>query len=160
MSENVLDQVVDRLIATGKTIATAESCTGGLIAKQLTDLPGSSAYFTGGAVTYSYAAKRTILGVSEHMMFVHGSVSEPVARVMAQGARRVFGVDVAISVTGIAGPSGGSESKPIGLTYIGLSAAEGDWVRRFVFDGDRAQNRESSAAAALQLLLDYLDGKL
>ncbi len=164
MTDNILEtlenQVAERLIAAGKTVAIAESCTGGLIAKRLTDRAGSSAYFMGGAVTYSNAAKQNILGVDEGLMVVHGAVSEPVAQAMAHGARQVFGVDVALSVTGIAGPAGGTETKPVGLTFIGLSTADGLWVYRYVFDGDRAQNRDSAADAALRLLLDYLDGAL
>lgn len=159
MSES-LDQAVERLIAAGKTVATAESCTGGLIAKRLTDRAGSSAYFIGGAITYANEAKQDVLGVAESLLIKHGAVSEPVARVMAQGARKLFGTDFALSVTGIAGPTGGTESKPVGLTFIGLCAADGVWVRRFVFEGDRAQNRASTADAALQLLVEYLDGAL
>jgi PncC family amidohydrolase len=160
MSGGMLDQAVERLTAAGQTVATAESCTGGLIAKRLTDRAGSSAYFMGSAVTYSNAAKQVVLGVDEQLLIVHGAVSDLVARAMAFGARRLFGTDIAISVTGIAGPTGGTETKPVGLTFVGLNAADGEWVRRFVFDGDRAQNREAAANAALQLLLDYLEGAL
>jgi PncC family amidohydrolase len=153
-------QVGERLTARGLTIALAESSTGGLIAKRLTDIPGSSAYVIGGVVAYANAAKQRLLGVNEQTLIDHGAVSEPVARQMAEGARHLFGTDLAISVTGIAGPTGATATKPIGLHYVGLSAADGTWVRRYVWDGDRAHNRASTADAALRLVLDYLDGKL
>ena len=160
-AESLLEtQVGRRLAARGLTIALAESSTGGLIAKRLTDISGSSAYVIGGVVAYANAAKQRLLGVSEQTLIDHGAVSELVARQMAEGARHLFGTDLAISVTGIAGPTGATATKPVGLHYVGLSAADGTWVRRFVWDGDRAHNRESTADAALRLVLDYLDGKL
>jgi PncC family amidohydrolase len=159
-SDDLDERLAQRLIAAGQTVATAESCTGGLIAKRLTDRSGSSAYFLGGAVAYSNVAKQRVFGVPEQFLIVHGAVSEPVARAMADGARHLFGTDFALSVTGIAGPTGGTETKPVGLTFVGLSAANGVWVRRFVFEGTRAQNRDSAANAALILLLDHLDGAL
>jgi len=144
----------------GMTIATAESSTGGLIIARLTDISGSSAYVIGGVVAYADAVKRQVLGVREQTLIDHGAVSDPVAREMADGARRLFGVDVALSVTGIAGPTGATAAKPVGLTYVGLSAPDGVWVRRFVWQGDREHNRRASVDAALRLLLDYLDGAL
>jgi nicotinamide-nucleotide amidase len=153
-------QVGERLTARGLTIALAESSTGGLIAKRLTDISGSSAYVIGGVVAYANAVKQRLLGVSEQTLIDHGAVSEPVARQMAEGARHLFGTDLAISVTGIAGPTGATATKPVGLHYVGLSAADGTWVRRYVWDGDRAHNRASTADAAFRLVLDYLDGKL
>jgi PncC family amidohydrolase len=152
--------VGERLHARGLTIATAESCTGGLIAKRLTDRPGSSAYMIGGVVTYANRAKQQVLGVAERTLIDHGVVSEPVARQMADGARALFEVDLALSATGIAGPGGGSDKNPVGLTFIGLSTPDGTWVRRFVWDGDRDHNRQASADAALRLVLEYLEGKL
>jgi PncC family amidohydrolase len=153
-------QVGERLTARGLTIALAESSTGGLIAKRLTDISGSSAYVMGGVVAYANAVKQQLLDVSEQTLIDHGAVSEPVARQMAEGARHLFGTDLAISVTGIAGPTGATATKPVGLHYVGLSTANGTWVRRFVWDGDRAHNRASTADAAFRLVLDYLDGKL
>jgi nicotinamide-nucleotide amidase len=153
-------QVGERLTARGLTIALAESSTGGLIAKRLTDISGSSAYVIGGVVAYANAVKQRLLGVSEQTLIDHGAVSEPVARQMAEGARHLFGTDLAISVTGIAGPTGATATKPVGLHYVGLSAADGTWVRRYVWNGDRAHNRASTADAAFRLVLDYLDGKL
>jgi PncC family amidohydrolase len=160
-TETLLEtQVGERLTALGLTIALAESSTGGLIAKRLTDISGSSAYVIGGVVAYANAVKQRLLGVSEQTLIDHGAVSEPVAREMAEGARQLFGTDFALSVTGIAGPTGATAAKPVGLHYIGLSAADGTWVRCYVWHGDRAHNREATADAALRLLLDYLDGEL
>ena len=150
----------EALRARGMTIATAESSTGGLIIARLTDRSGSSAYVIGGVVAYADAVKQAALGVREQTLLDHGAVSEPVAREMADGARRAFGTDVALSVTGIAGPTGATATKPVGLTYIGLSTPGGTWVRRFVWQGDRARNRRESVDAALRLLLEYLDGTL
>ncbi len=160
-TETLLEiRVGERLTARGLTIALAESSTGGLIAKRLTDISGSSVYVMGGVVAYANAVKQQLLGVSEETLIDHGAVSEQVARQMAEGTRHLFGTDLAISVTGIAGPTGATATKPVGLHYIGLSAADGTWVRRYVWDGDRAHNRESTADAALRLVLDYLDGNL
>lgn len=153
-------QVGARLRATGLTIATAESSTGGLIAKRLTDVAGSSAYVIGGVVAYADAAKQRLLGVREQTLIDFGAVSEPVARQMAEGARALFGTDLALSVTGIAGPTGATATKPVGLHFIGLSAADGTWVRRYVWGGNRDHNRQAAADAAFRLLLDYLDGRL
>ena len=152
--------VGDALRARGMTIATAESSTGGQIIARLTDISGSSAYVIGGIVAYADSVKQQMLEVREQTLIDHGAVSEPVARAMADGARRLFRTDLALSVTGIAGPTGATAAKPVGLTYIGLSAPDGTWVRRFVWQGDREHNRRESADAALRLLLDYLDGTL
>jgi PncC family amidohydrolase len=153
-------QVGDRLRALGLTVATAESSTGGLITKRLTDIPGSSDYVIGGVVAYANAIKQRLLNVEEHMLVEYGAVSQPVAQQMADGVRTLLRTDVALSVTGIAGPTGATATKPLGLHFIGLSTASGTWVRRYVWDGDRAHNREAAADAALRLLLDFLDGRL
>jgi PncC family amidohydrolase len=153
-------QVGERLRALGLTIALAESSTGGLIAKRLTDISGSSAYVMGGVVAYADEVKQRVLGVLKQTLIDYGAVSEPVAQQMAEGARELFETDIALSVTGIAGPTGATATKPVGLHYVGLSAADGTWVRRYVWDGDRAHNREATADAAFRLLLDYLDGRL
>jgi nicotinamide-nucleotide amidase len=146
-----------RLRADGLTLCTAESCTGGLIASRLTDISGSSAYLLGGVVAYSNEAKSALLHVRQGTLIAYGAVSEPTAAEMATGARALFGTDYALSVTGIAGPGGGTPEKPVGLTYIGLASADGVQVRRFVWEGDRLENKRQSADAALQLLLDALD---
>ena len=142
------------LSARGATICAAESCTGGLILSTLTDCAGSSAYVDGGLVTYSNEAKMRMLKVNEATLIAHGAVSEATAAEMALGARAVFETDYALSVTGIAGPGGGTEEKPVGLTYIGL-AGPGDLLRveRFIWDGDRVANKLASVAAALRMLM-------
>lgn len=138
----------------GIRVATAESCTGGLVAAALTAVPGSSGYMAGGVVSYSNEAKRDLLDVPEDVLAAHGAVSAQVARAMAEGARRRFGTDVAVSVTGVAGPDGGTAAKPVGLTYLGIADGDGFDVRRHVWDGDRAANRAASVVAALELLLE------
>jgi PncC family amidohydrolase len=139
----------------GLTIAVAESCTGGLVADAITDIPGSSGYFLGGIVSYADTAKAALLGVPAEVLAAHGAVSAQVGRAMAEGARERFAADLAAAVTGIAGPDGGSEAKPVGLTYVAVAAAQGADVRRFVWSGDRASNKEASAAAVLKILLDW-----
>jgi PncC family amidohydrolase len=136
------------------TVALAESCTGGLVAAALTAVPGSSGYLLGGIVSYADEAKRDLLGVDHMVLRTHGAVSAQVARAMAIGARERFGADLAASVTGIAGPDGGSAAKPVGLTYVGVADAAGVDVRRFAWGGDRAANRLDSAVAVLELLLE------
>lgn len=149
----------ERLRAAGLTIATAESCTGGLVAARLTAVAGSSDYVVGGVVAYTNAVKQHVLGVDAHTLHAHSAVSAPVAQQMADGVRTLLHADIALSVTGYAGPASAPD-QPAGLTYIGLSAAAGTWVRRFVWQGDRAQNRAQSVNAALQFVVDYLDGRL
>jgi len=149
--------VVGRLLTEhGKTVATAESCTGGLIAERLTEVPGSSAYFLGGVVAYANAAKHALLGVPEAMLEEHGAVSEPVARAMAEGARARFGADFAVSTTGISGPDGGSDEKPVGLVHMALASAEGTHADHFVFAVDRSRHRMLTS----QVALDWLRRKL
>jgi PncC family amidohydrolase len=138
----------------GITVALAESCTGGLVATTVTEVAGSSGYFLGGVVTYADAAKASLLGVPEATLAAHGAVSAQVAVAMAAGAQARFGTALAASITGVAGPDGGSEAKPVGLTYVGLASAAGTEVRRFTFTGDRAGNREAAARAALEWLIE------
>lgn len=152
-----LEHVVGRLLTeAGKTLVTAESCTGGLIAQRITEVAGSSAYFVGGVVTYSNDLKTKLLGVPEAMLAKHGAVSEEVARAMALGARDRYGSDYAISVTGVAGPGGGSEGKPVGTVHIGLAApgeAAGEIMhRRVQFPGDRERIRRMTSQFALEML--------
>ena len=153
------EQVGAALTSRGLTVATAESCTGGLIASRLTDISGSSAYLLGGVVAYSNAIKMKLLNVDEQTLIDHGAVSEPTARQMAIGARTLIGTDYALSVTGIAGPGGGTAEKPVGLTYIGLAGPDGIViVERRVWPHDRLGNKQASADAALELLLRQFDG--
>jgi nicotinamide-nucleotide amidase len=137
------------------TICAAESCTGGLICAALTDLPGSSEYFLGGIVTYANAAKMAQLGVREATLREHGAVSREVAEQMVRGVHAMFGADVALSVTGVAGP-GAEEAKPPGLTYIGCLADGRVEVRQFNWIGGRASNRVASVEAALALATEML----
>lgn len=138
------------------TIATAESCTGGLVAAHLTAMPGSSDFFVGGFVTYSNAAKQALLGVPAEILRQHGAVSEAAAASMAVGARSRLAVDVAVSVTGIAGPTGASPEKPIGLVYVGVATACGAVVRRRVFSGTRAVVRRAATVEAIEAALAAL----
>ena len=144
----------------GLKLGLAESCTGGLVGHRITDIPGSSEYFMGGVVSYSYKAKVSVLGVSWGTLNSFGAVSRETVLEMARGAIKLLDVDIAVSVSGIAGPGGGTVDKPVGTTWIGLAATDGEWAREFHFNGDREQNKASSADAALQMLLDYLQGSL
>jgi PncC family amidohydrolase len=143
----------------GVRIGTAESCTGGLVAHALTEIAGSSAWFSGGVVAYADEVKRTALGVPAETLAAHGAVSAQVAVAMADGIRRALDAGLAVSVTGIAGPGGGSAAKPVGLTYVAVADGRGHEVRRYVWSGDRSENKRASAAAALELLLDRLGAR-
>ena len=143
----------------GVRLGTAESCTGGLVAHLITEIPGSSDYFAGALVTYANEVKVALVDVAPEVLEAHGAVSAQVARAMADGARRRLGVDVATAVTGVAGPDGGTAAKPVGLTYVAVADAQGDDVRRFVWDSDRTGNKRLSAAAALELVLGRLTGE-
>ena len=144
----------------GLRIALAESCTGGLIASRITDVPGSSAYFLGGVVAYSNEAKEQFLGVPHESIVSQGAVSRLVAEQMAQGIKGATGADIGLSVTGIAGPTGGSPEKPVGLVYIGAASPQGTFVRRHWFDGTRLAVKAQTADAALQMAIDLLEGDL
>ena len=151
------EAVVARAQARGMTLATAESCTGGLVAALITSVAGSSAVLEQGAVTYSNAAKTRMLDVPAALIEAHGAVSQPVAEAMATGARARAGVGLAVSITGVAGPGGGSAEKPVGLVHFGLATADGvrHLERRF-FEGDRQAIRLAVTEQALRLLLDGL----
>jgi PncC family amidohydrolase len=159
--QNSLEVLVGQLLHNkGFSLATAESCTGGLIADRITNVPGSSEYFRGGVVAYAYEAKVALLKVSWDTLRAYGAVSRETVIEMARGARMALGADVAVSVSGVAGPGGGMPNKPVGTTWIGLSTTEGDWTRKFIWDGDRSQNKVFSAEAALQFIVDYLEDNL
>ena len=149
-------KIGQRLISKGMTLATAESCSGGLISHKLTNVPGASGYFCGGVVTYSNEVKEKILGVDENSINDYGAVSEEVARQMADGVRRKFGSDIGVSVTGIAGPSGGTDEKPVGLVYIALSSEHHMIVTRENFAGTREEIKLKTAEKALSMLWEYL----
>ena len=161
MGGDPLVELADRLqaacLAAGSTVALAESCTGGMVAAAITEVAGSSGYFVGGIVSYANDAKRDLLGIDPAILAAHGAVSAQVARAMATGARERFGATLAASVTGIAGPDGGSAAKPVGLTYIGVADADGVDVRRIVWSGDRSANRRDSTIAVLEMLVGRVE---
>ena len=159
-SSEPLEVTLNRLMTDAcLTLAVAESCTGGLIGHRVTNIAGSSDYFLGGVIAYAYDAKERILDVPHDILYDHGAVSEEVAREMARGARRLLGADIAVAVTGIAGPGGGMPGKPVGLVYIALSARDEERCERFVWAGDRETNKSLSADAALRLMISYLRGR-
>ena len=159
--EHTLEARIGTILRNRKqTIALAESCTGGLISDRITDVPGSSAYFLGGIVAYAYQAKVDLLGVSWQTLNLHGAVSREVVLEMAQGARKALKADLAASVSGIAGPGGGTDTKPVGLVWIAIVASDGKWTREFRFTGNREEIKRCSADAVLQMVLEYLEGKL
>ena len=149
-------EIVEKLIERGIVVATAESCTGGLISSTITDVPGSSAIFGYGMVTYSNEAKMKILGVKEDTLKQFGAVSKETAYEMAEGLKNVSSADVAVSVTGIAGPGGGSEEKPVGLVYMGIATNEGIFTKKNLFNGDRDEIRKQTVHTALNLIAEKL----
>lgn len=154
-------EVGTRFLTAKTTCATAESCTGGLVGHLLTEISGSSAYFMGGAIVYSNEIKAHVLGVDQQTLDTDGAVSYATAKQMAAGALRLYGVDVAVSITGIAGPGGGSPTKPVGLVYVHVAARDGyQRGERYVWPTDRSGNKLLSAQAALQMMLDYLTAHL
>jgi len=158
MQPSLETRIGQLLLERGLTLAVAESCTGGLIGHRITGVPGSSDYFLGGIIAYANAVKTKLLGVSLDTLDVAGAVSRETVLEMAIGARRSLAADIAVSASGIAGPAGGTPSKPVGTVWIGLAAPDGAWARLFHFPGDRAYNQAAAADAALALLLDYLHG--
>ena len=153
---SVNEELVKALADKKMTVSTAESCTGGLISKLITDVSGSSDVFGYGFVTYANEAKMKILGVWDEALSQYGAVSRPVAVLMSRGARRVSKSDMAVSVTGIAGPGGGTAEKPVGLVYISLSTPDGTICRKCNFSGTREEVRRQTAEFALNLALKYL----
>jgi len=156
---SLVQTVARQLTAAGLTLSLAESCTGGLIAKLLTDIPGSSAFLERAAVTYANSAKRDWLGVPVDLLEREGAVSEACALAMARGIRRAANTDVALAVTGIAGPTGGTAGKPVGTVYIALAAVDAEQVKVYRFGGEREQIRTLSACMALDWLRRYLGGR-
>jgi nicotinamide-nucleotide amidase len=154
------ERVGSLLLQHSKRIAVAESCTGGLVAHRITNVPGASGYFEAGFVTYSNKAKEDLLSVPGVVIRENGAVSDEVARSMAEGARRAAGVDIGLAVTGIAGPGGGTSEKPVGTVYIALAAPDGTFVRKFSFQGDRAEIKLQTSEKALLFVLDHLEGRL
>ena len=156
---DLLEIQVGRLLQErGLTLVLAESCTGGLLGSRITDVPGSSEYFLGGVVAYAYEAKADLLGVSWDTLNSKGAVSRETVLEMARGIRNLMKAHLAVSISGIAGPGGGTPEKPVGTTWIGLAAEDGEWAKTFRFTGDREGNKVFAVNAALQFLLDYLQG--
>lgn len=154
------EKVANLLKEKSLTIATAESCTGGLIANRLTNIEGASKYFMAGFVTYSNKSKSDFLNVPDELITEKGAVSYEVAYKMAEGVRNAVGVDIGISSTGIAGPSGGTKEKPVGTVYIGISAKEGTFVRKLALKGSRIEIKRKTSSEVLNLIIDYLEGRL
>lgn len=160
MNAPLEEQIGPLLRQRKQRLALAESCTGGLVGHRLTNIPGSSDYYMGSITAYANEAKMRLLDVEMDTLLQHGAVSAATVRAMAAGVRRVLGADIGISISGIAGPGGGSSEKPVGLVWFGLSAKDGDWAVERHFDGDRVAIKEQAAEFALQLGLDYLEGRL
>ena len=152
----VSTEVVRAFLEKGMTLGTAESLTGGMIAASVASVSGASAVLMGGVVSYDARVKHEVLGVEQSVIDTVGVVSEPCARQMAEGARKVLKVDVAVSATGIAGPTGGTAETPVGTVFIGVSSAKGTRVDECHFEGDRQSVREQSAAHALKMALEVL----
>jgi PncC family amidohydrolase len=158
MDEQLEVEVGKLLQERGLRLALAESCTGGLAGHRLTNVPGSSAYYMGSVTAYAYEAKVRLLGVRWETLEKYGAVSQEIALEMAEGVRRALGADIGASITGIAGPGGGTPDKPVGLTWIGLSAPNFSQAWSYIWKSDRITNKKLSAEAALRLLRDYLKG--
>lgn len=157
MTEKALEEWIGEILRSlGLKLALAESCTGGLVGHRITNVPGSSEYFLGGVTAYAYEAKVKLLGVSWDTLTRYGAVSRETVLEMARGARAALEADIGVAVSGIAGPGGGMPGKPIGLTWIGLSARDNEEARSFIFPGDRLEIKEQAAEQALQLLGEYL----
>ena len=155
----LVNKVSDELKKHQVTIATAESCTGGLLAHMLTNVSGSSEYFDRGIISYSNTAKMELLDISAQLLRNYGAVSKQVAAAMAKAIQQGAQVDIGISTTGIAGPTGGTLDKPVGLVFIGVSTKETVVVKEFLFIGDRLANKDSTCTAALELLLEIISQK-
>ena len=149
---SVAEKLVALLKAQGLTCATAESCTGGGVGSAITAVPGSSAVFAGGDISYSNEVKRDVLGVSADILQNVGAVSSETAAQMAEGARRLLKTDLVVSLTGIAGPDGGSDEKPVGLVWFGLASKDGVRTEKVIFSGDRARVRAQAVTHALGML--------
>jgi len=152
--------LVEALRSRGLRMSAAESCTGGLLGAEITSMPGASEVFLGSAVTYSNESKISVLDVSGYTLMAHGAVSTETAREMARGSVKAYGSDVAVSITGIAGPSGGTAEKPVGTVCMAVSDGEREIATKFVFNGDRDSVREQSVKEACRLLIDFIGGRL
>ena len=161
MIEDIEIKIGQELRERGWRLAVAESCTGGLIGHRLTNISGSSTYYLGSITAYAYRAKVRLLGVSWDTLEKHGAVSEAAVREMAMGVRHALAADIGLSVSGIAGPTGGTPEKPVGYTWIGLSTPRGIWTLQYNAGGNRIENKKEVAQTALEFLYEFLvkDGK-
>jgi len=159
VDRKLVNKVSDELKKHQVTVATAESCTGGLLAHTLTNISGSSVYFDQGVISYSNKAKMELLGVPEGLITRHGAVSEEVAAAMAQAIQQHASVDYGLSTTGIAGPTGGTKEKPVGLVFTAIATKDEVVVKRFLFSGDRLTNKENTVTAMLEFLLEIISKK-
>lgn len=159
MSQPLEVQAGELLHQRGLRLATAESCTGGLVGHFISNVPGSSDYFLGGVVSYANSAKQALLGVRAETLEAHGAVSQQTVLEMARGARHALGSELGLAISGIAGPGGGSPEKPVGLVWIGLSTPEGDQAWQYFFSGDRLEIKTQAAQAALRRLVEWLSGE-
>jgi nicotinamide-nucleotide amidase len=162
-----LEIVVGKLLLMkGLKLVAAESCTGGFIGHLITNVPGSSEYYLGSVTAYAYEAKERLLGVRHETLVKYGAVSRETVLEMALGVRRALAPDfslekiIGVSVSGIAGPGGGMPDKPVGLVWVGLSSSAGELAKKFLWNGDRGENKALSAQAALQMVVDFLEGQL
>ena len=159
--DDTLENCIGKILKKhGKTLSTAESCTGGLIASMITSVPGSSEYFLGSVVSYANSVKQGVLGVTEDILKNHGAVSSECVGAMAEGVRKLTGADFAVATSGIAGPGGGSDEKPVGLVWIGVSSKVGTETFRFVFNSDRKRNIERFTSSALYKILKKVENEL
>lgn len=156
IDENLVKIISNRLTQLNISIATAESCTGGLLAHLLTNISGSSKYFERGVVTYSNKSKIELLGVNKDLIERYGAVSEETAKFMAQGIKNKSNVDIGISTTGIAGPTGGTKEKPVGLVFIGIATSKNIIVKRFILSKNRLKNKELTCNESLKFLLEII----
>jgi PncC family amidohydrolase len=161
MTDKIEQKIGQELRKRGWRLAVAESCTGGLIGHRLTNIPGSSTYYLGSITAYAYRAKVRLLGVSWDTLEAHGAVSEEAVQEMAMGTRHALAADVGLAVTGIAGPTGATPTKPVGYSWIGISTPQGIWTIQFNAGGNRLENKEEIAQKALDFLYNFLvsDGK-
>jgi PncC family amidohydrolase len=160
MNGTLENKLGEKLLKHGLTLATAESCTGGLVGNLITNVAGSSRYYLGGVVAYSYEAKVDLLSVSWDTLNVHGAVCADTVKEMAIGARCALKSNVAVSLSGIAGPDGGTPQKPIGTVWLGLSSKDGSWTRQYTFSGQRMEIKMQAAQEALKFVIEYLDGEI
>jgi PncC family amidohydrolase len=165
-SQSLENQIGELLQNRNLKLVFAESCTGGLVGHRITNVPGSSDYYLGSITSYAYQVKEHLLGVSSEILNSKGAVSRECVLEMARGVRRILSGGfplnevLGVSISGIAGPGGGTPEKPVGTVWIGMGAPEGEWAWHFCWKGDRIQNKEQSAQAALQLVVWYLQGSL